>query len=157
MSCAALSSSTATARPRAAAAAAAAARGGETRMCAGLGAAAGPRRSSTSSCVLSSFRGTRVHSKARALSAPSSTTAMPLRVECANPRRVAKVQQQMRREISTMLQTDKVRGWFGGVVCHGIKGQKCPQNQNPKPSRRRHRTSTDGPFSHANHLRTFGA
>ena len=32
----------------------------------------------------------------------------PLRVVCANPRRVAKVQQQMRREISNMLQTDKV-------------------------------------------------
>lgn len=38
-----------------------------------------------------------------------STTATPLRVTCmANPRRVAKVQQQMRREISNMLQMDKV-------------------------------------------------
>ena len=41
----------------------------------------------------------------------STSTAIgsPLLVTCmANPRRVAKVQQQMRREISSMLQTDKV-------------------------------------------------
>ena len=37
-----------------------------------------------------------------------ATVVTPLRVVCANPRRVAKVQQQMRREISNMLQTDKV-------------------------------------------------
>ena len=48
--------------------------------------------------------------KTHAISQTSAprTAVTPLRVECANPRRVQKVQQQMRREISNMLQTDKV-------------------------------------------------
>ena len=51
------------------------------------------------------------HKKTHAISQTSAprTAITPLRVECANPRRVQKVQQQMRREISNMLQTDKVR------------------------------------------------
>lgn len=50
------------------------------------------------------------HKKTHAISQTSAprTAITPLRVECANPRRVQKVQQQMRREISNMLQTDKV-------------------------------------------------
>jgi hypothetical protein len=50
------------------------------------------------------------HKKTHAISHTSAprTAVTPLRVECANPRRVQKVQQQMRREISNMLQTDKV-------------------------------------------------
>ena len=51
------------------------------------------------------------HKKTHATSQTSAPcpTVTPLRVVCANPRRVQKVQQQMRREISNMLQTDKVR------------------------------------------------
>ena len=50
----------------------------------------------------------------------SMTSAAPLRVTCmANQRRVAKVQQQMRREISNMMQTDKVspgKSWPGRLL-----------------------------------------
>ena len=50
----------------------------------------------------------------------NATSAAPLRVTCmANQRRVAKVQQQMRREISNMMQTDKVspgKNWPGRLL-----------------------------------------
>jgi len=95
----------------------AAARGAERcaarspRMCAALGLASARRSDSrilrSSSWCPSVDR--LAAPRGRAVShSPPSTIATPLRVLCANPRRVAKVQQQMRREISNMLQTDKV-------------------------------------------------
>ncbi len=68
------------------------------------------------------------------------TTVTPLRVVCANPRRVQKVQQQMRREISNMLQTDKVRAvrcytrdtrhtkTLGFLVCSPFRFPKQPSS-----------------------------
>mmetsp|Transcript_15791 Transcript_15791/g.38436 ORF Transcript_15791/g.38436 Transcript_15791/m.38436 type:complete len:318 (+) Transcript_15791:218-1171(+) len=90
-------------------------RGPQTpRMCAArLGLAnAAPRclRQSSSLCPsLDRLAEQATHVALSSKSTPwGSTVASPLRVTCmANPRRVAKVQQQMRREISTMLQEDK--------------------------------------------------
>lgn len=107
MTSSALSSSMAATRSRTVVAVAAR---GVNRMCAGLRLADGGvvlrpwRSSSSSSSLLSSIRIHKTHDKS-----VLPITATPLRVTCmANPRRVAKVQQQMRREISNMLQTDKV-------------------------------------------------
>mmetsp|Transcript_34211 Transcript_34211/g.54823 ORF Transcript_34211/g.54823 Transcript_34211/m.54823 type:complete len:303 (+) Transcript_34211:99-1007(+) len=111
MSCSTLSTfASAAARPRTAAAAVAAR--GEMRACAGVtrrvDSAAAPRRFPSSVCppVALALRGKNLHS--HAVRGLPSTTAAPLHVTCmANPRRVSKVSQQMRREISNMLQTDK--------------------------------------------------
>ena len=83
-----------------------------TRMCAGLRC-----NSMGSRAVGRSLGRAQVAKKTHAFSA---TSAAPLRVTCmANQRRVAKVQQQMRREISNMMQTDKVspgKSWPGRLL-----------------------------------------
>ena len=91
----------------------ASARGGNmsqtSRMCAGLQRGPVEAQRSLGSRAPTPFRvggGKKTH--AVGAGAGPATVVTPLRVVCANPRRVAKVQQQMRREISNMLQTDKV-------------------------------------------------
>lgn len=83
-----------------------------TRMCAGLRC-----NSMGSRAVGRSLGRAQVAKKTHAFIA---TSAAPLRVTCmANQRRVAKVQQQMRREISNMMQTDKVspgKSWPGRLL-----------------------------------------
>ena len=83
-----------------------------TRMCAGLRC-----NSMGSRAVGRSLGRAQVAKKTPAFIA---TSAAPLRVTCmANQRRVAKVQQQMRREISNMMQTDKVspgKSWPGRLL-----------------------------------------
>ena len=83
-----------------------------TRMCAGLRC-----HSMGSRAVGRSLGLAQVAKKTHAFNA---TSAAPLRVTCmANQRRVAKVQQQMRREISNMMQTDKVspgKSWPGRLL-----------------------------------------
>ena len=94
---------------------AATSKGATPRMCAGLPGAGGARRSllCPSLAVALGGKGCKTH----AVKSGTSTRMTPLRVRCmANPRRVAKVQQQMRREISSMLQMDKVRVKRGGVT-----------------------------------------
>lgn len=79
------------------------------RMCAGLRRGPVEAHRSFGSRAPTPFRvggGKKTHAVG---GAGPATVVTPLRVVCANPRRVAKVQQQMRREISNMLQTDKVR------------------------------------------------
>lgn len=134
MTSSALSSSMAATRSRTVVAVAAR---GVNRMCAGLadGGVARPwRSSSSSSSLLSSIRSHKTHDKS-----VLPITATPLRVTCmANPRRVAKVQQQMRREISNMLQTDKVSAARKIVsqkqnIGDAESAQKTKQkNRNPK-------------------------
>lgn len=78
------------------------------RMCAGLTCGSIGSRAAGRSSGRAAFVAKKTH-------ALNATSAAPLRVTCmANQRRVAKVQQQMRREISNMMQTDKVsppHGW----------------------------------------------
>ena len=114
---------------------AAVARGGRatmqrTNMCLGRGrtSVSEPRSSCARPSLAAPFRVTHA---ARKGAHPKAVT--PLRIVCANPRRVAKVQQQMRREISNMLQVDKVRIAASTLRVEAHHHAWYTTNQNPKP------------------------
>ena len=120
-----------------------------TRMCAGLRC-----NSMGSRAVGRSLGRAQVAKKTHAFIA---TSAAPLRVTCmANQRRVAKVQQQMRREISNMMQTDKVspgKSWPGRL----LRRWPCFVNQTLKPcARARVNPNLTKPFLQSIEITRYG-